>query len=55
MIAVGPMVLEETGESDLFSKLKEHQLENEDDGYLGQHSWPATGRWSERLRAVNGQ
>jgi hypothetical protein len=49
------MVLEETGESDLLSKLKEHQLEDEDGGHLGQRSRPATGRWSERLRAVNGQ
>jgi len=28
------MVLEETGESDLFSNLKEHQLEDEGGGHL---------------------
>ena len=44
------MVLEEPGESDLFGKLKEHQLEQEDGGDLRQRSRPATGWRRERLQ-----
>jgi hypothetical protein len=38
------MVLEETGESDLFGELTEHQLKYEDRRHLAQRSRPATGR-----------
>jgi hypothetical protein len=44
VIAVLPVVLEEPGESDLFGKLEEHELEQEDRGYPCKRSLPATGR-----------
>jgi hypothetical protein len=38
------MVLEKTGESDFFGKLKQHQLKHKDRDYLSQRPRPATGR-----------
>jgi hypothetical protein len=40
------MVLEEPGVSDLFGKLKQHQLKQKDGGDLRQRSRPTTGRSS---------
>jgi len=48
------MVLEEPGESDLFGKLKQHQLQQKDGGDLCQRSRPATGGRGERSWAVDG-
>jgi hypothetical protein len=42
MVSVLPVMLEEPGESDLFSQLKEHQLQEEDRADIRQRSRPAT-------------
>jgi hypothetical protein len=38
------MVMQEPRESDLFSQLKQHQLQHKDRDYLRQRSLPTTGR-----------
>jgi hypothetical protein len=43
VMPVLPVVLEESGESDLLSKLKQHKLEYKGRGHLRQRSQPATG------------
>ena len=48
-------MLQKPGEADLLGKLKQHQLQQEDGGYLPNRSRPATGRRRQRLRAVDGQ
>src|SRR5215217_7991280 len=45
VIPVLPMMLQKSGESDLLSKLKQHQLEQKDRGHLSQRSQPATRRY----------
>ena len=46
------MVLEESGESDLFGKLKQHQLQQEDGAELRKHPRQTTDWGGECLRAV---
>jgi hypothetical protein len=43
VIPVLPMVLEEPGKTDLFGKLKEHELEHNNGGHFRQRSWSAAG------------
>jgi hypothetical protein len=44
-------MLQEPGESDLLSKLEQHQLQQQHCGDLGKSSRPATGRRCQSLRA----
>jgi hypothetical protein len=55
VIPVLPMVLEESGESDLFGKLKQHQLQQKDGPDLRQRSPPAAGGRGKCSRTEDGE